>query len=121
MKKTTENYNILVINPGSTSTKLAVFRGRAPVKALTVFHPAPLPPHRMLRDVCSFVKSSGIRRLSAVVARGGLLRPIRSGVYRVNNRMLRDLKQARYGRHASNLGAPCAAAVSCMFGLPKAI
>jgi butyrate kinase len=118
MKKTGTTCNILVINPGSTSTKLTLFRNNAVKKTATFFHSAgelkrfdtvSLHTNYRLGLIRSFVRASGVPSLSAIAARGGLLRPIKSGVYRVNAAMLRDLKQARFGSHASNLGALCAA------------
>jgi butyrate kinase len=53
-----------------------------------------------------------LERLQAVVGRGGLMRPLASGTYRVNEAMLQDLRSTRYGEHASNLGAYLAQAIA---------
>jgi len=53
-----------------------------------------------------------LERLQAVVGRGGLMRPLASGTYRVNEPMLQDLRSTRYGEHASNLGAYLAQAIA---------
>ncbi len=46
-----------------------------------------------------------LNQLDAVVARGGLLKPIPGGTFEINEKMVEDLRKARYGEHASNLGA----------------
>lgn len=106
---------ILVINPGSTSTKLSIFEGeREYIQGSFVHSAEDLKPFRRITDQIEF-RMALIRRflqdnrvdipaLKAVVGRGGLLKPIRSGVYRVNAAMLEDLHSGRFGEHASNLG-----------------
>ncbi len=107
---------ILVINPGSTSTKVALFAARTCRFELETRHPArSLARLRRvidqqdlrLRAVRRALKRHGTDpgEVEVFVGRGGLLRPIPGGVYRVNRRMLADLRAARYGEHASNLGA----------------
>ena len=107
---------VLAINPGSTSTKVALFDDETLVFSETLRHTAeelaPFPhvadQYEFRRDaVLSFLKERGIDldTLDAVVGRGGLLRPIPSGTYRVNERMLADLRQPGEREHASNLGA----------------
>ena len=107
---------ILVINPGSTSTKIAVFRGRRAVFERELKHPAKslgrfdsvlaqLDFRR--RAILRVLKSEGVAlaEIDVFVGRGGVLRPVDGGTYKVNDRMLADLSSARYGEHASNLGA----------------
>jgi butyrate kinase len=107
---------VLVINPGSTSTKVAVFDGAAERFQTSIAHPAgELGPCARVTDQAQFridcvaraLEEAGVDASSfgAVVARGGLLKPVESGVYRVNEAMLEDLRAARWGEHASNLGA----------------
>lgn len=112
------NRHVLTVNPGSTSTKVALFRDEHCFLEMEVRHPkelveshasvlAELPMRRdgvraALREGCP---GGVVPRLDAVVGRGGLLRPIPGGVYAVNEAMLDDLRAARYGEHASNLGA----------------
>lgn len=126
MKKTGKACNILVINPGSTSIKLAVFRKDGVLREETVTHDSPkasidVQVRFRLSLIRSFLRASGISSLSAIAARGGLLRPVKSGVYRVNAAMLRDLRQARFGSHASNLGALCAAPLAQEYRCPAYI
>ncbi len=112
---------ILAINPGSTSTKVALYDDDRELLAetlrhsdeeLAAFSERPVWDQRAFRkrailDALSH-RRVGIDDLDAVVARGGLLKPLASGTYRVNASMLRDLERADRGEHASNLGAPLA-------------
>ena len=121
------NPTILVINPGSTSTKVAVFQGRRRVFESAVNH-----PHSVLRKCGGVVAQAAYRgqvirrlmkdhgialdRVDLFAARGGLLRPIAGGVYAVNEAMLRDLRACTYGEHASNLGAILASDLAAQAG-----
>lgn len=126
------DYRILAINPGSTSTKLSLFRGEEQVAAASISHDdAELRRYPRLWDqlgfrarlVADFLCSCGpaASRLDAAVGRGGLLRPLASGVYAVDGPMLEDLEHARYGEHASNLGAPLASGIALSRGCPAYI
>ena len=108
---------ILAVNPGSTSTKIALYEETREVWKKNVSHPAAdLAVFRKLMDQLEF-RASAVResiraesgmdpaRLRAVVGRGGLLKPLPGGVYEVSPRMKDDLASCRYGTHASNLGA----------------
>ncbi len=107
--------HILTINPGSTSTKFGVFVGTDPVFIKTIRHSnEELEPFEKITDQFNFRKGlilaqleqAGIalESIKAIVGRGGLLKPIESGVYAVNEAMLRDLRNSPLGEHASNLG-----------------
>lgn len=108
---------VLVINPGSTSTKLALYSEAGALINERINHDtAELARFPTIIDQLEFRKQVilGVlerrpefepERLNAVIGRGGLLHPLKGGVYRVNEAMMRDLKSARYGAHASNLGA----------------
>lgn len=107
---------ILTINPGSTSTKIAVFEDEKEVFSKTLRHRAEelegygsIPDQRGFRAglVEEALEENGIRLsdLTAIACRGGLIRPIRSGTYRVNETMLQDCREGIFGQHASNLGA----------------
>ena len=106
---------VLVINPGSTSTKIAVFEGEKPLFTETLRHTAEeLAPFGRVADQFAFRKELILKALkkkridpatlSAVVGRGGLVKPVESGVYEVNDALRRDLTDAPMGEHASNLG-----------------
>lgn len=124
----TNRLRILTINPGSTSTKVAYFEDLNCSSSSTLRHdPQLLSGFRSIKDQLSFRKKTiydyiseegiEIAGLSAVVGRGGLLRPLKGGTYRVNEAMLEDLGCARYGEHASNLGA----IIACELGAPYRI
>jgi butyrate kinase len=112
-------FKLLVINPGSTSTKIAVYEDEAPIFKKSVNHPVEdLKPFARIFDqfdyrfglIRSALEEAGISLsdLSAAVGRGGLLKPMPSGTYRVDERMMRDLREAPRGEHASNLGGALA-------------
>ncbi|MEI6577042.1 MAG: butyrate kinase [Bacteroidota bacterium] len=106
---------ILAINPGSTSTKIAVYKDYEPVLVKTIRHSVEeLEPFAKITDQFAFRKAIILKeledadvdfnKLKVIVGRGGLLRPIESGVYEVNEKMKRDLVNSPLGEHASNLG-----------------
>ncbi|MBI5695643.1 MAG: butyrate kinase [Nitrospirae bacterium] len=126
------NPRILVINPGSTSTKLAYFAGgeqvfheelEHPAGALAAFPDIPSQEGYRYTAVERFLWKNGLsfRDVDAVAARGGLMKPVAGGVYRVNARMVEDLRgsKSRWGReHASNLGAMLALRIAEEQGVP---
>ncbi|MCF8366108.1 MAG: butyrate kinase [Bacteroidales bacterium] len=106
---------ILAINPGSTSTKIGVFVDLNPIFLKNIKHiPEELDKFEKITDQFQYRKDIIARELNAagvpenvvkaVVGRGGLLKPIESGVYIVNERMKEDLRNSPIGEHASNLG-----------------
>lgn len=108
-------YKILTINPGSTSTKIAVFEGRKSIFLKNIKHPSnELISFKSIADQYQFRKDVvlnevkradvGFEEIEAVVGRGGLVKPIESGVYEINDALIRDLKAGIQGEHASNLG-----------------
>lgn len=110
-----EAKRILTINPGSTSTKIAIFDDEKPVFEEVLRHPSEeIGKFETIFDQYEFRKNiiletlneKGINltKLAAVVGRGGLLKPIAGGTYRVDNKMIEDLKVGVLGEHASNLG-----------------
>ncbi|REJ10516.1 butyrate kinase [Halobacillus trueperi] len=110
-----QTHRILVINPGSTSTKIGVFDDQEVVFEKTIRHTAEeISSYKRIIDQYEFRKrvildeldreGINISKLSAVCGRGGLLRPIEGGTYEVNEAMLEDLKNGYNGEHASNLG-----------------
>lgn len=109
-------YKILSINPGSTSTKIALYEDEQQTKSCVVRHSTQdLQGFRNIFDqyefrknhILGYLKKENIKLddIHAVVGRGGFLRPLESGVYEVNDQMLSDLRQCLNGEHASNLGA----------------
>ena len=116
---------VLAINPGSTSTKFAVFEGERAVLVKNIRHSdgemAKFRERAILEQAefrCAQVEAAladagiPIGKFSAVVGRGGLLPPLASGTYEVNEAMLEELRSARRGEHASNLGAFLAKAIA---------
>ena len=123
---------ILVINPGSTTTKIAVFEDENLVFEQKIDH-AKDPEfqqkfskpgnifdqfeHRF-EAISEILKGKGIIQLDAIVGRGGMLPPVTSGTYQVDERMLDDLKNRPQANHASNLGAPIALKLAQEFNIP---
>ena len=105
---------IFVINPGSTSTKLALFEDDTMIWQSGAHHPlselnrfnsiAEQYPYRMEFIKKRLADSDIEIRFDAVIGRGGLTKPLKGGVYRVNDKMIDDLKNAK-DQHACNLGA----------------
>jgi len=107
--------HILVINPGATSTKIAVYRENRSVFLKTIRHDMEeLNTFRQTTDQLDFRQKLVLDEVEAnhipydsvgvIIARGGLIHPIESGVYEVNSAMIRDLEKGVMGDHASNLG-----------------
>lgn len=123
---------LLVINLGSTSTKVAVYEGERPLAERTVHH-APgdfdgcqsLLDQKEIRTRCllDFLREERIdpAALSAVVGRGGLLGPVVSGTYTIGAAMLRDLGGKAASGHASSLSAILAAEIAERYSLPAYI
>lgn len=110
-----EDYRILAINPGSTSTKIAVYQNTNPVFVKNITHPSDeIAKFEHVADQFHFRKDIIYKELEeadiqldkirAVVGRGGMLKPIPSGVYEVNDAMKFDLHERPIKEHASNLG-----------------
>lgn len=125
-------HRLLIINPGSTSTKIAVYEDEKSLLEQTLRHSVDeLKGFASIIDQYQFRKeiileslhSQGINfnKLSAVVGRGGLLKPIPGGTYSVNNLMVEDLKQGVQGQHASSLGGLIAREIADQFNIPAFI
>ncbi len=108
------NY-ILAINPGSTSTKIAVYADTTPLFIQTLRHTTEeLAPFEVITDQFNFRKELILKELhdaeipvteiKVIMGRGGLLKPVESGIIAVNQKMVADLESCKYGEHASNLG-----------------
>lgn len=106
---------LLIINPGSTSTKIGVFEGEKELFQETLRHSSDeISKYETIFDQIDFrkdiilnvlkKKNFELKTLSAVVGRGGMLKPMESGTYKVNDNMLEDLRLGVQGQHASNLG-----------------
>ncbi|PKQ60949.1 butyrate kinase [Labilibaculum filiforme] len=124
-----ETRRILAINPGSTSTKIAVFQGDKSVFLKNIKHSnEELAQFGKISEQFEFRKNIIMKELidaeiqidliEAVVGRGGLVKPIESGIYSVNERLKEDLRIGVLGEHASNLGGLIADNIAQ--ALPKA-
>ncbi len=112
-----DQYKILSINPGATSTKVALYLGETPVKVKTIRHSAEdlssfkgtLNQLDYRRDLVSkFLERNEVKviDLAAVVGRGGPFKALESGTYRVSDKMLSDIRSGNVqADHPSNLGA----------------
>jgi len=119
---------ILVINPGSTSTKTAVFERTKLLIEKNIAHPPEdLKIHLKLWDqfelrkqnIIDFLNQHKIKfdELEAVVGRGGLLKPLVGGTYIVNDKMIEDARVGLQGEHASNLGCALAFVIARLAGV----
>jgi len=110
-----EDFRVLAINPGSTSTKIAVYQGTKSIFLKNIKHSSEdLKQFCKITDQFEFRKEIILRELdsadinvetiNAIVGRGGLIHPIESGVYIVSEKMKEDLRIGVMGEHASNLG-----------------
>lgn len=106
---------ILAINPGSTSTKIAVYEDEKEIFEKTLRHSnEEIEKYETISDQMDFRRevieaalveaNIKLEDLSAIVGRGGLLKPMAGGTYKVNEPMLKDLEVGVLGEHASNLG-----------------
>ena len=123
---------LLILNPGSTSTKLAVFEDETPLFTESIVHsPEELAPFDHVADQYEFRKDLVVKvlgehgvaldSLSGIVSRGGLLTPIEAGPYEVNDDMVWQLKNKPQNEHASNVGAMIARSLSKEYNIPAFI
>lgn len=114
---------ILAINPGSTSTKIAVYQAETCLFEDTIRHQGEeLKDYKTIVDQFDFRLSLILERLdkhhiniselTAVVGRGGMLKPLSGGTYEVSNEIINDLRIGVQGQHASNLGGLLAHEIS---------
>ena len=120
-------FRVLAINPGSTSTKFGIYDNEQCILKKTISHDArrlagPVLEQKELRRDCILdsLKELGLdlSSLDAVAGRGGLLKPIESGTYLINRKMLDDLRSATASIHASALGAILAAEIAGPLTIP---
>ena len=122
----------LIINPGSTSTKVGVFEDETLLFEETLRHPteeiakyASIIDQKDFRKqiILDFLKEKNcdVHTLDVIVGRGGLLKPIPGGTYAVSDELLADLKKGVQGQHASNLGGILAREIGDAIGKPSYI
>jgi len=117
---------ILVVNPGSTSTKLALYTGERASESETIRHDAarlrecggPWEQFDLRWQAVEEWSSRHAREVAAVAAMGGMFRPLKGGTYAVNQRMLADARANLQGEHASNLGCALAERLAARYGCP---
>ncbi|MBN1374018.1 butyrate kinase [Candidatus Dojkabacteria bacterium] len=125
---------VLVINPGSTSTKLAVFDDEELFLSDKIDYSEnkefiekyststnifdQLDDRRT--DVKTFLKLNDITELDAIVGRGGMMQPVKPGTYRISHKMMEDLCERPLADHASNLGAELAYEIAKEFSIEEA-
>ena len=116
---------ILAINPGSTSSKIGYYEDTKCVSSITIRHNQEeiaqynsiIDQYPMRKEgIMNWLKEENInvKDLDGVVGRGGLLKPTPGGTFKVNETIISDLKNARFGVHASNLGAILAQEIANM-------
>ena len=122
----------LIINPGSTSTKIAVYDEERVIFENTIRHDfEEISKYERITDQFEFRKNLilnvlknnkvDLKTLDAVVGRGGLVKPIEGGTYKVNDKMVEDLKKNIMGEHASNLGGLLARSIADEISVPAFI
>ena len=122
----------LIINPGSTSTKIGVFEDETLLFEETLRHSTEeIAQFANIVDQKDFrkkiitdlleSKNFDIKSLNVVVGRGGMLKPIPGGTYAVSEELLADLKAGVQGQHASNLGGILAKEIGDSIGVPSYI
>ncbi len=122
----------LIINPGSTSTKIGVFEDETLLFEETLRHSTEeIAQYASIVDQKDFrkeiivnllnEKNFDIKSLNMVVGRGGMLKPIPGGTYAVTDDLLEDLKIGKQGQHASNLGGILAREIGDSIGVPSFI
>lgn len=108
-------FRLLVFNPGSTSTKIAVYDNDNELKRSTIRHPSEEIKRfnniweqydYRLQEITDWIAENGFKLedFDAIVSRGGIMRPSPSGVYLIGEKMLDDLKSGKYGNHACSVG-----------------
>lgn len=126
------SYKLLIINPGSTSTKIGVYEDEREILEETLRHssdeigkyPTIVDQLDFRKDVILKVleeKNFDIKMLNAVVGRGGMLKPIPGGTYEVTDALVEDLKKGVQGQHASNLGGILAKEIGNELNVPSFI
>ncbi len=125
-------YKSLIINPGSTSTKIGVFEDETLLFEETLRHATEViaqydsivAQKDFRKEVITNVlaeKNFDIKTLDVVVGRGGLLKPIPGGTYAISDELVKDLVEAKRGEHASNLGGIIAKEIADELGVPSFI
>lgn len=116
-------YKILAINPGSTSTKIALYENEKPIFTKNISHSAnEIKKYDRITDQYEFRKkiildtiqeyNINLSEIDAIVGRGGNMKPVQGGTYEINDAMVEDLRKGVMGQHASNLAGIIAKAIA---------
>jgi len=127
-----EKYRLLIINPGSTSTKIAIFENETEMIKLVIEHSKEeLAPYDTIIDQLEFRKDVvldalhaekiDMSQIDAIVGRGGLLRPMEGGTYKINRKMVDDSRETASSQHASTLGTLIAHEIARQLDVPAFI
>ncbi len=123
------NEIVIVINPGSTSTKVAIFNRLGEIDSVSIKHPQTeldsfdKVTHQIdyRYDIVSVKVDSLLKNIDyivvGIVGRGGIVKPLTGGTYKISNSFLNDAKEGTYGDHASNLGSMIADRLKTKYGL----
>ena len=122
-------YKIFVINPGSSSLKIALFENGEQIWSVTKRHDPeklrsfPSVYHQIdfrmsVIDEVIAEKAVDFSEVDAIACRGGFCKPLESGTYTINDALLDDLKHARWGEHAANISPFCGKILSERYGKP---
>ena len=122
-------FDILVINPGSTSTKVAIYKDEKEVISESLKHSSNElgkcagvwdQYDLRMKAIRSFLTKHSInpKELSAVIGRGGMVKPIPGGTYKINKQMIEDAKINYQGEHCSNLGCALADEIAAIGNIP---
>ncbi|NOY36827.1 MAG: butyrate kinase [Chlorobi bacterium] len=127
----TENEAVIVINPGSTTTKFALFNRSGSVYSDVIQHHQDVLDqydlvteqlyfrHEIIFPVIKRKIEELELKIKGVVGRGGIVKPLEGGTYRVNEDFLEDVRSCRYGNHASNLGTLLASRIARELGVDQ--
>jgi len=119
---------ILVLNLGSTSSKVAIYEDGVCVRSETIRHQLQItslslidqkaPRKKEIEHFINYTMNMNFNQIDAIACRGGLLKPIPGGVYDVNDKMYHDLKICKYGVHASNLSGIIGYEIAQLYKIP---
>lgn len=120
---------ILVVNPGSTSTKLAIYRGRQEIHGQTIEHPADqlagfdlvaeqFDLRRQAIEAWLETVPEADRIFAAIASRGAPLKPLEGGTYAFSDQLLEDVRSSKYSNHASNIGPILSDYLAKKYGVP---
>ena len=117
---TLSDYMLCAINPGSTSTKIGIFKNRTKLTETVLSHsreeinsfPDVWAQYEFRLEAIQDLLSQYDYSYSAIIGRGGLLKPLSRGTYQINDAMIQDAREGKRGQHVSNLGCALAAAVA---------